>query len=155
MKRTKSLCLKIAALALSVAIIVIYALPYSSVLKFMAMGENGSFVTLPKYYSCFDPINFGYANFGPFFSSYFSCVMTVVILAMFFIDTPKYRKIVLSVSILGLVLSLLSFVISNITSSLIICAGLWLVLVALNAFLFIQSCKKQIADKKYVKNKRC
>ncbi|MFA6829149.1 MAG: hypothetical protein WCR67_00345 [Bacilli bacterium] len=135
MSKIKPLFIKIIFFILDAVIVVLSALPMSSVLKFGTVNDNGEPGVLLKYYSSFDPTNLGYANFGPFVSAYLAAILLAVILVFFFLKSDKYKIIILAISTLGFLFSLIPFLIWIFTPFNAVICCLWLVIVLISSLL--------------------
>lgn len=70
---------KLSLIVLTITTLILQIIPYSAVLVFAIMDpETNQVVKSPAFYSYFDPINLGYANFGVFVAA----ILTVLILVL-------------------------------------------------------------------------
>lgn len=75
--------------ALPAAAVILEALPYGAVLNF----APGPGETLRQTFSYFSLIPFGYANFGPFLTALFTCIILIISIINIFADSRKMRKV--------------------------------------------------------------
>ncbi len=87
-------------------VILLEALPYGAVLNFARAPEEGG-GTFRTTYSYFDPLPYGYANFGPFLTAVLSAVMLLLLLFAFFIRRFGLLKAVFVLNILAVLTSLM------------------------------------------------
>lgn len=93
----------ILAAALPAAAVILEALPFGAVLNFApAPGE-----TLRQTFSYFSLIPFGYANFGPFLTALFTCIILLISIINIFADNRKLRKVAAVFSAAAFVTSLM------------------------------------------------
>ena len=116
-----------------ISIIILSALPNSAVLHFGVVNEYGDIGISSSYYSCFDLMNVGYANFGPFLSGIFACLLLILLVISIFIKNKKFDKVIFIISIIGFVLSLLPIIGRYITIYTIIISSLWFCIVIISA----------------------
>ena len=82
----KKIVCKIILLLPAAAALVLEILPYSAALHFGVQAENGDIENLRVLTSCFDSLNFGYANFGPPLTALLTCAALLCFAALFFSD---------------------------------------------------------------------
>lgn len=85
-KDMKKTVWKIILLLPAAAALALEILPYSAALNFGVQAENGDIENLRVLTSCFDPLNFGYANFGPPLTAFLTCAALLCFAALFFSD---------------------------------------------------------------------
>ncbi len=85
---------KILLLAICVVIIILESLPFGAVLRFATPPSTDDLtynVHQPEqFFSYFDPITYGYANFGPLITA----ILTVVLLALLILYCIKSRGLI-------------------------------------------------------------
>ncbi len=88
---------KIILILPTIAALILEMLPYGAVLNFAVQQESGSVETVRVLTSYFDPLNFGYANFGPMLTALLTCALFLCGGALFFSDRASMPVAVLSV----------------------------------------------------------
>ena len=96
---------KISLVALSILAIILEALPYGAVLVFATETEK-----LRKTFSYFNPISFGYANFGPFLTAFLTIVLLVLTLVFLFKHKKTIKYLVVIVSAVSVLTSVLPLI---------------------------------------------
>ena len=89
--------------ALPAAAVILEALPYGAVLNF----APGPGETIRQTFSYFSLIPFGYANFGPFLTALFTCIILLLSVINIFADSRKLCKIAAVFSAVAFLTSLM------------------------------------------------
>lgn len=93
----KQLLWKIFLLIPPAAALVAEALPYGAVLIFGEPAKDGSIERVQYLTSYFDPLNLGYANFGPPLAAFLTCALLLCGLALLFTDRAALPMLFLAV----------------------------------------------------------
>lgn len=88
---------KIILLLPAIAALILEMLPYGAVLNFGVQAEDGSIERVQVLTSYFDPLNFGYANFGPTLTALLTCALFLCCGALFFSNKASMPVAILSV----------------------------------------------------------
>jgi len=89
--------------ALPAAAIILEALPFGAVLNF----SSGPGEIIRETFSYFSLIPFGYANFGPFMTALFSCIILIISAINIFANSRKLRKVTAVFSAAAFITSLM------------------------------------------------
>ena len=92
-------------LIISVLMLVLEILPYGAVCNFANPDGN----SIKNTYSYFDLTPFGYANFGPFITAIFTCVLVVLSVFYFLKFSKKTSRIISIVAGVSVLTSILPF----------------------------------------------
>ncbi len=95
---------KIAILGALIAALTLEILPYGAVCNF-AVNEGRSIKRVT--YSYFNPLPYGYANFGPLITAMLTCVLLVLACICLFKASPKLEKSVKCLSCIAFITSLM------------------------------------------------
>lgn len=93
----------IIAAALPAAAVILEALPYGAVLNF----APGPGETIRQTFSYFSLIPFGYANFGPFLTALFTCIILLLSVINIFAGSSKLDKVAAVFSAAAFITSLM------------------------------------------------
>lgn len=94
---------KVVILALVIVTLMLELLPYGAVLNF---ADNGG-ETVRRTFSYFDPISYGYANFGPFLTASVTALLSATAAVDMFLRKKQPSTAVSVVSAVGVLFSLL------------------------------------------------
>lgn len=100
MKRFRLLVLPLAALVLE-------AMPFSAVMLFATLGDDGTIERIRSTTSYFSLTPFGYANFGPLLTALLTCLLLVLTVWLCLRPASGVYKAVLAVNALAVITSLL------------------------------------------------
>ena len=95
-------------LIIVMSVLVLEMLPFSVVLYFGHVTENGEVIRSPSYYSHFDLIPFGNAHFTPLIIGILTCVLLILCMLKFF--AKKANNILDSILIISLIIVFLSII---------------------------------------------
>lgn len=92
--------------------VVLMVLPYGGVLKFATPHEGGNTTSTLETFSYFDPMLYGYGNFGPFLAALFSSVLLILLMLvlLFLKESPSVRIAMVVMSSCALFSSLLPLI---------------------------------------------
>ena len=102
-KRKKSFIL----LAITISILILELLPYGAVLEFAHMSPELTLGYYEEHFSYFDPILYGYGQFGPLLTAVSTCILAVFAVVAVFLEGRAVRIALRVASLLTLLFSLL------------------------------------------------
>jgi len=94
-------------LILPIVTLILELLPYGAVLNFADQLDDGTISTVRQTYSYFDPITFGYANFGPLITAVLTCVIAILAVVYLFSGLKIIRTVMRISCIAALVTSIM------------------------------------------------
>lgn len=101
-RRKKSFVL----LAITISILILELLPYGAVLEFALMSPELTVDYYRQYFSYFDPIVYGYGDFGPLITAVLTCMLAVITVIAVFFENRAVRIALRVVSVPTLLFSL-------------------------------------------------
>ena len=93
-------------LAITVTILILELLPCGAVLEFAHMSPELTLGYYEEHFSYFDPIVYGYGDFGPLITAVLTCMLAVITVIAVFFENRTVRIGLRVVSVLTLLFSL-------------------------------------------------
>ncbi len=97
--------IKIAMLCAYILTLTLEILPYGAVLNF----GNPEGAPWRRTYSYFDPMLYGYANFGPFLTALLTCVLLILTVILLFKENDRLLGAIRIIGGVGILTSVLPF----------------------------------------------
>jgi len=101
-KRKKSFVL----LSITFSILILELLPCGAVLEFAHMSPDLTLSYYEQHFSYFNPIVYGYGDFGPLITAVLTCMLAVITVIAVFFENRAVRIALRVVSVLTLLFSL-------------------------------------------------
>ena len=101
-KRKKSFVL----LSITISILILELLPCGAVLEFAHMSPELTLGYYEEHFSYFNPIVYGYGDFGPLITAVLTCMLAVITVIAVFFENRAVRIALRVVSVLTLLCSL-------------------------------------------------
>lgn len=93
-------------LAITVMILILEIIPYGAILEFAHMSPELTLGYYEEHFSYFDPIVYGYGDFGPLITAVLTCMLAVITVIAVFFENRTVRIALRVVSVLTLLCSL-------------------------------------------------
>lgn len=93
-------------LALTVMILILEIIPYGAILEFAHMSPDLTLGYYEEHFSYFDPIVYGYGDFGPLITAVLTCMLAVITVIAVFFENRAVRIALRVVSVLAFLFSL-------------------------------------------------